>query len=370
MTIPAADIETGKQEDNSSNEPSINIEDKSNVRTSDSEDDENAEGSDTIVALNDDDENAPTYSSNRMFPASFYDSKTGMLMVNPVVDANGDSCERPLNMADEDDDTADGKSNKEYYPNRALRSIIQRETQRNMNSIVGSLRRLDDSARKTWNQMVDKSALATTDYRPLPDSFYCPITQDLMVDPVIAPDGNTFEREAIVNWIRANGTNPVTRQALTIGALRRNNNLYALIQAEKNRPNISDRHPSIRRWVESNADDATSRRTLNPEDLIEPVHNNNNNGSYPSNTPINYAQIAEARRRRTQNDRSWTLLFLFTLIVILLFVPSNLTFFVLFVSMAMLTCCKSAQERRLIERQREEAATPAAAGTTTATETQ
>jgi hypothetical protein len=33
---------------------------------------------------------------------------------------------------------------------------------------------------------------------PLPASFYCPITAEIMKDPVIATDGNTYERNAIV----------------------------------------------------------------------------------------------------------------------------------------------------------------------------
>ena len=31
-------------------------------------------------------------------------------------------------------------------------------------------------------------------------SFMCPITQDIMTDPVITSDGHTYEREAIEHW--------------------------------------------------------------------------------------------------------------------------------------------------------------------------
>ena len=37
----------------------------------------------------------------------------------------------------------------------------------------------------------------------------CPITQELMVDPVLAEDGNTYERSAIKRWISTKSTSPL-----------------------------------------------------------------------------------------------------------------------------------------------------------------
>jgi len=37
-----------------------------------------------------------------------------------------------------------------------------------------------------------------------PNDFLCPITYQLMTDPVIAADGHTYEREAIQHWMRQN----------------------------------------------------------------------------------------------------------------------------------------------------------------------
>ena len=47
-----------------------------------------------------------------------------------------------------------------------------------------------------------------------PESFYCPITCDLMVDPVIGEDGHSYERAAIEQWLRGHRTSPVTRMPL------------------------------------------------------------------------------------------------------------------------------------------------------------
>lgn len=36
----------------------------------------------------------------------------------------------------------------------------------------------------------------------LRDAFACPITGELMRDPVVAGDGHTYDREAIEMWLR------------------------------------------------------------------------------------------------------------------------------------------------------------------------
>eukprot|EP00210_Caulerpa_lentillifera_P001601 g1539.t1 len=47
------------------------------------------------------------------------------------------------------------------------------------------------------------------------DCICCPITCEVMNDPVIAADGHTYERKAIKQWVSTTRTSPVTRQALT-----------------------------------------------------------------------------------------------------------------------------------------------------------
>ena len=46
--------------------------------------------------------------------------------------------------------------------------------------------------------------------------FSCPITQEVMKDPVVAKDGFTYERSAVTQWVAKHGTSPMTRQALTM----------------------------------------------------------------------------------------------------------------------------------------------------------
>lgn len=53
----------------------------------------------------------------------------------------------------------------------------------------------------------------------------CPITLEIMKDPVVAGDGHTYERKAIVEWIRSHGNSPMTQQPLSALALVPNLNL-------------------------------------------------------------------------------------------------------------------------------------------------
>jgi len=46
----------------------------------------------------------------------------------------------------------------------------------------------------------------------VPDDFVCPITAEIMTDPVSTLNGFTYEREAITEWLRTNlkDTSPLT----------------------------------------------------------------------------------------------------------------------------------------------------------------
>jgi hypothetical protein len=49
----------------------------------------------------------------------------------------------------------------------------------------------------------------------LPENFICPITQQIMTDPVMCEDGISYERTAIVCWLQSNSTSPVTRAIIS-----------------------------------------------------------------------------------------------------------------------------------------------------------
>ena len=58
----------------------------------------------------------------------------------------------------------------------------------------------------------------------------CPITHLPMVDPVIDHEGNTYENEAIREWLRSNNTSPITRNPLQESNLIPNRALIEAIE--------------------------------------------------------------------------------------------------------------------------------------------
>ena len=60
----------------------------------------------------------------------------------------------------------------------------------------------------------------------------CRLTGQRFIDPVIAADGYTYEREALAAWLRqGKGQSPVTGQPLSSGAVRTNFALRELLWA-------------------------------------------------------------------------------------------------------------------------------------------
>ncbi|CAF4257336.1 unnamed protein product, partial [Adineta steineri] len=74
----------------------------------------------------------------------------------------------------------------------------------------------------------------------------CPITLELFIDPVLAEDGQTYERSAIIQWIQQHGTSPFTRQQLSVLRLTPNRAIKTAVENFK-RQNRESRRPSTPR---------------------------------------------------------------------------------------------------------------------------
>lgn len=60
--------------------------------------------------------------------------------------------------------------------------------------------------------------------------FICPITGELMTDPVVDNEGNSYERSAIEDWLSRSQTSPITRNALNATQLTTNRALKNMIE--------------------------------------------------------------------------------------------------------------------------------------------
>ncbi|CAF5010581.1 unnamed protein product, partial [Rotaria sp. Silwood1] len=74
----------------------------------------------------------------------------------------------------------------------------------------------------------------------IPASFLCPITHELMIDPVIDPDGNSYERSAINDWLKQHSTSPITRTPLHLNDLRPNRALRESIEEYRSKQSSSN----------------------------------------------------------------------------------------------------------------------------------
>ena len=63
---------------------------------------------------------------------------------------------------------------------------------------------------------------STMDLSTIAEAITCPITQDIMTDPVTGKDGHTYERSAIVHALTIKAESPMTREPMTIQDLKVN----------------------------------------------------------------------------------------------------------------------------------------------------
>ena len=82
-----------------------------------------------------------------------------------------------------------------------------------------------------------------------PDDFVCPITAEIMTDPVSTSDGFTYERAAITEWLRTKDTSPKTGAKLESTTLYPNHSLRSVIRAfteAGSAPSTAHRSPRCR----------------------------------------------------------------------------------------------------------------------------
>ncbi|XP_068316548.1 U-box domain-containing protein 43-like [Pyrus communis] len=107
-----------------------------------------------------------------------------------------------------------------------------------MEQIIALLERADaasSSKEREKKYMIKRKSLGAQPLEPL-QSFYCPITRDVMMDPVETSSGQTFERSAIEKWFAdGNKLCPLTMTSLDTSILRPNKTLRQSIEEWKDR---------------------------------------------------------------------------------------------------------------------------------------
>lgn len=89
----------------------------------------------------------------------------------------------------------------------------------------------------------NKQAVADEDSK-FPQSFICPLTQEVMREPVMDPEGNSFERSAIEEWLSKNSTSPITRTALNKSQLLPNRALKEAIEERRKELGLPELAPA------------------------------------------------------------------------------------------------------------------------------
>ena len=100
-----------------------------------------------------------------------------------------------------------------------------------MDSTIVSARDLnirdnDDGAKQMTNMIHFKSRRLQG--MKVRDEFLCPITYELLREPVVALDGHTYEKSAIEKWLKSNHTSPRSGEIMEDSILP-NTNLKKLI---------------------------------------------------------------------------------------------------------------------------------------------
>ena len=168
--------------------------------------DDNNEGDDDgsvtgDVSSDDDDEDHGAHSlhsydfeksqQNNFNDTSYYSEEEGSY------DLYGDD-----GIYDDDDDDSLG------FPPGHITRLDEMHMLKNNDTNTG----IDDHNNNSGGKKISSSSSVNPSI--IPSYFFCPITQTIMKDPVITPDGTTFERRAILRSLILQPVNPITGRPL------------------------------------------------------------------------------------------------------------------------------------------------------------
>ena len=133
------------------------------------------------------------------------------------------------------------------------------------------------------------------------ESFRCPISSEVMTDPVSTESGHTYDRKSIERWLRSNNRDPMTNEVLTSKQLRPNHSLRSMIQDYKqNNDSLSAKETTLteqekREYIELKEKEKSQSTELyklqteieNLKNQTKNIQNNTNSRDIPSYTNDN-----------------------------------------------------------------------------------
>ncbi|KAJ1378382.1 Zinc finger, RING/FYVE/PHD-type [Sesbania bispinosa] len=140
-----------------------------------------------------------------------------------------------------------------------------------MDQIIALLERADAASSPRERELkyfAKRQSLGNQILEPL-QSFYCPITKEVMVDPVETSSGQTFERSAIEKWFAEGNTLcPLTMISLDTSIFRPNKTLKQSIEEWKDR-NTMITIATVKEKIQSGDDDEALHGLRTIQDLCE-----------------------------------------------------------------------------------------------------
>ena len=70
------------------------------------------------------------------------------------------------------------------------------------------------SSKSSKSRKSSISSKSSYSEKEIPDAFKCPITLQIMVEPVVTSDGHTYEKIVIKKWLESHDTSPKTNQQI------------------------------------------------------------------------------------------------------------------------------------------------------------
>ena len=113
----------------------------------------------------------------------------------------------------------------------------------NPHAAVGPFNRRNETKDETKGDLAPEAVVALFD--DVPDNFRCPITHELLRDPVLISDGISYERSAIIDWLTRSEVSPSTNLKLESAVMMPNIALTRAIADWCEAKRTLDHRPSV-----------------------------------------------------------------------------------------------------------------------------